>query len=54
MRKRFAGWMAAIRGRLIELLTERREEHGIALSMYIEAAPLDKRQLWPSSRPRST
>lgn len=33
---------------LIErLLTERRVRHGIKLSMYLEAAPLRKRDLWP-------
>jgi hypothetical protein len=40
-------WTTRIRRRVIDLLTQRRERHGIALSMYIEAAPLDTQQLWP-------
>jgi hypothetical protein len=31
---------------VIDLLTQRRERHDIPLSLYIEAAPLDRRQLW--------
>src|SRR4051812_2660225 len=43
--------LAAIRDRLnqklIGRLTEHRERHGLALSMYIENAPLDTEDLWP-------
>jgi hypothetical protein len=32
---------------IVDRLTERRERHGIALSMFIEFAPLDTNDLWP-------
>jgi len=38
--------VASVQRRLVERLTERRERHGIALSLYIETAPLDRKQLW--------
>lgn len=47
VRERIAAWVGRVRRRVVDLLTERRERHGIALSLYIEAAPLDAKQLWP-------
>lgn len=36
-----------LHARIVRSLTQSRERHGIALSMYIEAAPLDEEHLWP-------
>src|SRR5690606_19440883 len=42
--KRFAN---RLHERVVRALTQHRERHGLQLSMYIEAAPLDEAELWP-------
>ncbi|HSL69072.1 MAG TPA: hypothetical protein VK864_02465, partial [Longimicrobiales bacterium] len=47
MREYLSHAFARVRRWYIDQVTERSERHGIVLTLYIEAAPLDKRELWP-------
>jgi hypothetical protein len=47
MKQSISAWLGRVGARTINALTEHRERHGIAMSMYIEAAPLSEADLWP-------